>query len=62
MTGDLAALRERFPGWHIDAYWMTVPSGPDVRRFRARRDDLTLTAATPADLAEQIGHADQASP
>jgi hypothetical protein len=54
---DVAALRQRFPRWHIDASWVTAGTGPDVRLLRA---SLTLTATTAADLAAQIEQAGQA--
>lgn len=51
---DLAKLRERFPGWALEAQWYASGSGPDGRRLVARRGDVTVSAWDAASLAEAI--------
>ena len=52
---DLAALRERFPGWEFVARWTVAGTGPDSRYLLASRGGVTLSAWTAEDLAAEIG-------
>jgi hypothetical protein len=51
---DLAALRERYPGWEITSHWITSASRPDLRILLASRGKIRLAALSAAALAEQI--------
>lgn len=51
---DLAALRERFPGWEFEARWIVAGTGPDSRYLLASRGGVTVTGWTPEDLAAEI--------
>jgi hypothetical protein len=51
---DVAALRQRYPGWEISAHWITSATLPDLRIILARCGGTRLAALTAADLARQI--------
>jgi hypothetical protein len=53
-NSDLDELRARFPGWHIDSRWITVPSSPDRRLFWAIRGDRKVAAWSATELAAMM--------
>jgi hypothetical protein len=54
ITGDLTALRDRFPGWEFEAKWTVAGTGPDSRYLLARKGDATYSAWSADDLAAQV--------
>ena len=51
---DLDALRARFPGWDIEASWVTAGTGSDQRRLLAYCGDVTVSAWDAGGLAAEI--------
>ena len=51
---DVEQLRDMFPDWQIEARWTVAGTGPDSRYLLAHKDDVTVSAWTPADLAAEI--------
>ena len=47
-------LRDMFPDWSIEARWTVAGTGPDSRYLLAFRSDVTLSAWTAEDLADEI--------
>ena len=54
VPADLAALREKHPGWTFGTVWASVASGPDRRRVWAVKDGILLSAWDAAALSEDI--------
>lgn len=59
VTDDLADLRAEYPAWDFDTSWITVGSGPDVRRIWAWPPDggPALTASDADEIRRKIGQA-----
>jgi hypothetical protein len=55
---EAARLRREHPGWVV--LWLDRTREFRAYRLRQARHDSVLTARTPADLAAQIGQAEQA--
>ena len=53
-NGDIAWLRDNFPGWSFGSTWFTTASGPDRRSVFGVNDDILLSAWSAADLAVKI--------
>jgi hypothetical protein len=51
---ELARLCEKFPGWEFGTRWVAAGSGPDMRMYEARREGMTISAASAAELAAKI--------
>lgn len=54
LRDDLAALRERFPGWLIVTIWAAAASGHGRRALFASRGGVRLAALSAGGLAAKI--------
>lgn len=54
VPGDIAALREEFPGWRFGTVWTSAATAPDKRRLWAVKDGIMLSAWNRAELAQDI--------
>jgi hypothetical protein len=54
----LGGLRERYPGWSIEARWVARANAGDYRKLRAERDDVAVEASDADTLARRIREAE----
>jgi hypothetical protein len=57
-ANDLAVLRDEFGDeWEFSVRWITAASGPDVKVYEARLNNVVVSAGTTVELAQKIrGH------
>ena len=51
---DIAALRERHPGWFFCSVWAAAASGPDCRLLCGQRHGVTVIDWTPDAVTAKI--------
>jgi hypothetical protein len=58
-SSELALLDEQFPEWEFRTRWVSAASGPDVKVYEARLNEVVVSASDTAELARKIREHEQ---